>query len=246
MLAISYLLEKIESDGFAIVPGIFSPEQVTAILAQLETAIAADRDGAALRAGGGTIYAARNILTLWPGVTEIWKQKPLRDILGQVLGNEFGLVRVLYFDKPPGQSWALPWHKDTTIAVRENRLPSSVFCKPTTKISVPHVEAPKSLLERMLTVRIHLDTITEENGPLKVIPGSHRGVESQPPQTILTQAGDVLLIRPLVSHCSNRSDENTSRHRRILHLEFAGVPDLSDGYAWHDFVLGVSSPTNPE
>jgi ectoine hydroxylase-related dioxygenase (phytanoyl-CoA dioxygenase family) len=147
------------------------------------------------------------------------------------LGGQAGLVRVLYFDKPPGQSWA----KDTAIAVRDNRLPSSIFAKPTTKAGVPHVEAPRPLLENMLALRIHLDDIIEENGPLKVIPGSHRGVETRAQQTLLAAAGDVLAMRPLVSHCSNRSHPDTKRHRRILHLEFAGTEVLPDGYAWHDF-----------
>jgi ectoine hydroxylase-related dioxygenase (phytanoyl-CoA dioxygenase family) len=110
---------------------------------------------------------------------------------------------------------------------------------------VPHVEAPAELLERMLTARIHLDTVMEENGPLKVLPGSHRAAKtlsngSVKPQTILVERGDVLLIRPLVEHCSSRSHPNTVRHRRILHLEFAADRELPDGYAWHDFIPATS------
>jgi hypothetical protein len=48
----------------------------------------------------------------------------------------------------------------------------------------------------------------------------------------------VLLIRPLVAHCSGKSHPDTRRHRRILHLEFAASPHLPDGYAWHDFLPG--------
>lgn len=230
------ILDQLEADGFAVASGIFDGHRAAAILEELEAAVAVDQAGSALRAQSGTIYAARNILVLWPGVAQVWKQEPLPELLLQVLGPEFGLVRVLYFDKPPGQSWALPWHKDVAIAVRANRLPGDFFAKPTTKAGVPHVEAPQELLERMVTMRIHLDDITDENGPLKVIPGSHRGVESQAPRTIFALAGDVLLMRPLVSHCSNRSHPDTTRHRRILHLEFAGTPMLPDGYAWHDFL----------
>jgi len=52
-----------------------------------------------------------------------------------------------------------------------------------------------------------------------------------------------LLIRPLLAHCSNRSSPDTTRHRRILHLEFSGDDHLPDGFAWHDFVPGF--PTTP-
>jgi ectoine hydroxylase-related dioxygenase (phytanoyl-CoA dioxygenase family) len=153
------------------------------------------------------------------------------------------VVRVLFFDKPPQQTWALPWHKDLTIAVRDNGLPSTHFARPTRKAGVPHVEAPRAVLDAMLTARIHLDAATEENGPLKVVPGSHRAgkaldLDAAPPQAVLAGRGDVLLIRPLVAHSSGNAHPATRRHRRILHLEFAGRRDLPDGYAWHDFLPG--------
>jgi ectoine hydroxylase-related dioxygenase (phytanoyl-CoA dioxygenase family) len=165
----------------------------------------------------------------------------LVDLLTAVLGADYGLTRALYFDKPPDRSWALPWHKDLTIAVQDNRLPSKHFSHPTTKAGVAHVEAPLWLLERMLTLRIHLDDVTEENGPLKVIDGSQRNgkaaaVSQQAPRSILLGAGDVLAMRPLVSHSSGHSTAGTKLHRRVLHLEFAGVRELPDGYAWQVFV----------
>jgi hypothetical protein len=87
---------------------------------------------------------------------------------------------------------------------------------------------------------LHPDEVTEENDLLRVIPGSHHtGKElrlSEVPRTILAGRGNVLFIRPLVAHCSNRSQPDTRWHRRILHFEFAATAELSDGYAWHDFV----------
>ena len=223
-------------DGFVVIPAVFSAEQIDTILAELADAFANDANGSTLRSADGTIYGARNLMQLWPAVADTWGQPPLLQLLSELLGPDFGLVRVLYFDKPPEQSWALPWHKDMAIAVKDNRLASSHFSHPTKKIGVPHVEAPEWLLEQMLTLRLHLDDITDENGPLKVVPGSHRGSEERPPVTVLGERGDVLLMRPLLSHCSNRSMEGTTRHRRILHFEFSGVEALPDGYAWHDYV----------
>jgi ectoine hydroxylase-related dioxygenase (phytanoyl-CoA dioxygenase family) len=130
-----------------------------------------------------------------------------------------------------------------TIAVRDNGLSTPVFCKPTRKAGVPHVEAPVEILEQMVNVRIHLDEVTDENGPLRVLPGSHRtGKELRfadlSPRSILVAAGDVLLIRPLLAHSSGNASPNTHRHRRILHLEFAANAELPDGYSWHDFRAG--------
>lgn len=234
------LLKRVQQDGFAILPGVLSAQQVDAILRELDRVWQSHPDGA-MRSQSGDVYGARNLLRQWPEVADVWKQPPLPELLAHILGPDFGLVRVLYFDKPPEQTWALPWHKDMTIAVRDNVLPSPHFAKPTRKAGVPHVEASREVLEQMITARIHLDDVTVQNGPLKVLPGSHlSGTEMAlgdvDPHDILVQRGDVLLIRPLVAHCSNRSHPDTTRHRRILHLEFAGMRELPDGYAWHDFI----------
>src|SRR4051812_6973377 len=207
------------------------------MLAAIESALRGAQP--AIRGDEGAIYAARNILQLWPDVATAWRRPSLPEVLSRLLGRSFGLVRVLYFDKPPGQSWALPWHKDLTIAVRDNTLPSEQFRRPTRKAGVPHVEAPRFVLESMLTARIHLDRVTAENGPLKVVPGSHLSgktlsLEGGDVQTLFAEPGDVLLMRPLLAHCSNRSTPETARHRRILHLEFA-AGELTEGFEWHDF-----------
>ncbi len=234
------LCSAIDRDGYALLRGAFGPDEVAAVLRALTTALSAGADGPAIRGLEGAVYASRNVLALWPDAGDVWRRAPLGELLHAVLGPACGLVRALFFDKPPGQSWALPWHKDLTIAVRDNRLPSAQFGKPTTKAGIPHVEVPRSVLEGMLTARIHLDEITDENGPLKVLPGSHRTgkelVLDGEPRTVLSAAGDVLLMRPLLAHASGRSHPTTARHRRILHLELAASPALPDGYAWHDFL----------
>jgi hypothetical protein len=234
---------EIDVNGFVVLPAVYSPTEVDNILRGLEKAFKNDANGSTMRSADGNVYGARNLLQLYPAAATIWMQPVLLRMVTDVLGNAFGLVRVLYFDKPPEQSWALPWHRDFAIAVKNNRLPSEQFTHPTTKIGVPHVEAPQWLLERMLTLRLHLDDMTDENGPLKIIPGSHRGDGTGQPVSILGNRGDVLVMRPQVSHCSNRSKEGTTRHRRILHFEFSGVEELPDGFAWHDFVRGTASGT---
>ena len=240
-------LAELERDGYTILPEVFSDEAVARMVRSLEHVFAA-RIGAeaSIRGDEGTIYAARNLLTLWPSAADAWRVASLTDVLAAVLGPRFGLVRILFFDKPPQQTWTLPWHKDLTIAVRDNRLPSPHFAKPTRKAGVPHVEAPLSVLEAMLTARLHLDEATPENGPLKVVPGSHRTgkalmLDHAPPAYVLAKRGDVLLMRPLLAHCSGKSHPDTRRHRRTLHLEFAATADLPDGYAWHNFIPGIEA-----
>ena len=230
-------LSLLDRDGFVVLPAIFTPAECEALITEWDTR---SRGGAGvLQTESGHIYGAHNLLELWPGVASVGRQPPLPETFATVLGPDYGLVRVLFFDKPPAASWALPWHKDLTIAVRNNTLPSRHFTHPTRKTGLPHVEAPTWLLERMLTARVHLNEVTEENGPLQVLPGSHRtgkDLIAAEPRLILAERGDVLLMRPLLAHASGHAAPGTRRHRRILHLEFAALRNLPDGYAWHDFV----------
>ena len=198
------------------------------------------------RSSRGHVYAARNLIESIAEVSTAWRSDPMVSFLRRELGSAFGLVRALFFDKPPDRTWALAWHKDTAIAVKDNSIVSDFFSRPTIKAGVPHLIACDEVLKQMLTLRIHLDEVTDENGPLRVIPGSHVSSTSEGDGMDATvdvhaMAGDVLAMRPLISHSSGSSVEGTRRHRRILHLEFAASSTLPDGVTWHDFVVPQSA-----
>ncbi len=231
---------QLEQDGYYLLPAIYRQDEVCQVKNDLLNILSQDQSEAVRRSDAGHVFAARNILDLWPRARDIWRRPQLDALLKCVLGSDFGLVRGLYFDKPPEHTWSLPWHKDMSLAVKNNRLPSQHFNKPTTKVGVPHVEGSEAILQRMLTLRIHLDPATLDNGVLHVLPGSHRHgkmkeSDNQAAVPVLADAGDVLAIRPLVSHCSGKSNDGTLMHRRILHLEFAADRELPDGYEWRWF-----------
>jgi ectoine hydroxylase-related dioxygenase (phytanoyl-CoA dioxygenase family) len=163
----------------------------------------------------GVVYASRNVLDAPEEIADAWRRPALMQFLERVLGPNYGVVRGLYFDKPPERSWSLPWHKDLSIAVADNTLASSRFTSPTVKSGVPHIIAPDEVLSAMLTLRIHLDDATEENGPLQVLPGSHFSAGENDsvtgaPVTLFAEAGDVLAMRPLISHASGMSVDGTT------------------------------------
>lgn len=192
-----------------------------------------------VRQSDGAVYAARNVMDVISEIREAWRVDPLIDFVRRRLGNDAGLVRVMYFDKPPAQSWALPWHKDLLIAVDSVREIMG-YSVPRLRAGVPHTEPPLEVLESMITLRIHLDEITPENGPLQVASGSQRtgkallldGFETH---SICTPAGGVLAMSPLLAHCSGRSLPGTTRHRRIFHLEFSSLRELPGGGRWHRY-----------
>jgi ectoine hydroxylase-related dioxygenase (phytanoyl-CoA dioxygenase family) len=227
--------QELEQRGYTLLTGVISAEKCTALIERLTNAL--NTDAASVLRSRGETYGSRDLISLLPEVCEIPRHTTLKRFVTAVLGNEAGLVRVLYFDKPPNRGWSLPWHKDDTIAVKDNRLPSTIFRRPTLKAGIPHVNAPDSFLRTMLTMRLHLDPMTSENGPLSVIPGSHSS--DSPGQgshvEIHAAAGDMLVMRPLLTHASSQPKEGTTRHRRIIHFELAESPHLDDGFEWHDF-----------
>lgn len=235
----------LQRNGFAILKSEFSHEQVDALLDEVEHCISGDF-ASSIRSRGGSVYAARDLSEVMPAANEIWQTESLIAKLDTVLGSDFGFVRGLYFDKHPDRPWSLPWHKDMTIAVQRNDLPSETFRNPTRKAGVSHVEAPHWLLNQMLTLRIHLDTVTSDNGPLQVIAGSHLENEGDSEsqhvplakhsiREVLCDRGDVLAMRPLLSHASGVARPDAG-HRRIIHLEFAAKENLPDAYRWRNYI----------
>lgn len=228
---------SLEEDGYTMLRGVFAPSEMTELGKRVLDSLEAHQ-GPALLKSRGRIYGSRNMLAACPWLIETIARPAITSLLFQILGTEVGLVRGLFFDKPPDRSWSLPWHRDRTIAVVDNSIPSTHFQHPTTKAGIDHYEASDALLSKMLTLRIHLDAMTQENGPLSVIPGSHclDETKEKSPVVLSAAAGDVLAMRPLLSHSSSMSQEGTTTHRRIVHLEFAASSQLPDGVQWHDFL----------
>ncbi len=149
-------------------------------------------------------------------------------------GDSVRPVRAILFDKQPGTNWALGWHQDRTMAVR-SRTEMPGFGPWSRKSGIDHVEPPFEYIEQMITLRAHLDNCGSDNGPLLIIPGSHRlgripvkeieGVVSKGEAVAcLANAGDIWIYASAILHASNAAVHPT--HRRVLHVDYsaAGLP----------------------
>ncbi|QDT08565.1 phytanoyl-CoA dioxygenase family protein [Planctomycetes bacterium K23_9] len=225
----------LERDGYITLKRVVSAVDCLRLIREIdEAARQAERDF--ISSSRRKIVGGRNLLSQWHGWRSLLQETILADLVLQTLGEQAGVVRALFFDKPPGEGWSLALHKDRTIAVKEHCQVCAPFAKPTRKAGVPHVEATEDLLHRMLTLRFHLDAMHDDNGPLIVVPGSHDDSQTESEiRTIHCDAGDVFVMRPLLSHGSRAANPTTTDHRRVLHLELAASEELPGEWQWHQF-----------
>ncbi|MGN6818037.1 MAG: phytanoyl-CoA dioxygenase family protein [Sphingomonas sp.] len=161
-------------------------------------------------------------------------------LVARHLGPAARPVRMILFDKSAATNWALGWHQDRTIVVR-NRSEVPGFGPWTIKAGMLHVAPPIDLLERMMTIRIHLDPVLGTNAPLLVAPGSHRlgkVAEDDIATAVarlgavvacLAAAGDVWAYATPILHASDASGE--PRRRRVLQVDYA-AEELPGGLEW--------------
>jgi hypothetical protein len=228
MSDLSAIACHVVEDGYAIQESVLTAPVIDELIEALER----QQDGEKL-IRSGKIFAMRNLLDL-PEIGKLAESALVHELAEAVLGKKAFTVRGILFDKIPEANWKVPWHQDVTIAVRA-REDVEGFGPWSAKAGILHVQPLAQVLERMISIRLHLDACDEFNGALHVIAGSHRAgriAEGEIPSilaksracTCTVGRGGAMLMRPLLLHASCPSD--APAHRRVIHLDFAceGLP----------------------
>ena len=103
---------------------------------------------------------------------ELASSDDLLCLVEPIRGRGAFVVGGILFDKQEGANWKLPWHQDVTIAIT-NKVDVNGYGPWSMKQGVLHVQPPATVLENMLSVRLHLDDCPLPNGALRVIPKAH-------------------------------------------------------------------------
>jgi hypothetical protein len=152
-------------------------------------------------------------------------------------------VQCTYFEKSASRNWLVPIHQDLSIPVAR-RVDEPSLRGWSEKEGALFVQAPAELLAQLVAVRLHLDACGADDGPVRVLPGSHRLGLIDPQAAVLMRStgaevtceaepGDALVMRPLLLHASSKATGRS--RRRVLHFVF-GPRVLTHGLAWRQAV----------
>lgn len=209
--------------GFRIVEEVLSPEDCDQLL---ETISQLGINQA--RAG------ARHLLRV-PIIKALANDPRLLKIARSELSGTAVPFRATLFHKSGKANWLVVWHQDTALPLLK-RFDAPGWGHWSIKEGIPYAHAPAWALSRVVALRLHLDAVTSENGPLKVVPHSHTlGVldDSEIAATVTrhggvecyVRRGGVLVMRPLIIHSSSKAQ--TESPRRVLHIEYADALALT-------------------
>ena len=215
-------VDQVIKEGFAIAPECVSTTEIDALVSALN-------ESTLQRSRAGIRHLMHH-----PHVEELARSSSLLDLARSVLGPDALPYRATLFDKSPDSNWLVAWHQDRSLPLRkrENRPgwgPWSI------KDGILYAHAPAEALSQILALRVHIDSSTTDNGPLRVLPETHNDgvltdnaieklVARVSPLECTVARGGVVAMRPLLVHASSKSQSQYPR--RVLHIEYAAHPQL--------------------
>ena len=209
--------------GFAIIEDCYSRSECDGIIAQIESIT-----------GVGTRCLLDND----------WCQTlatSLRDRVASTVPEIRSLVAIqcTFFNKSTAKNWFVAFHQDRSIPVGST-VSANDWSGWSRKEGMTFVHGTDKLLAQMIALRFHIDDSTPDNGPLRVIPDSHRAGTLSPQDIEVLRAssrdrqlivgmGGIVVMLPLLLHASSKS--HTMDSRRVLHFLF-GPKTLPAGLEW--------------
>lgn len=211
--------------GYQVFSDVFTPGETCDMLGHLSRATL-DR----------TKAGARHLLRM-PAVRELADDPRMLSLARQFVGVGARPFRATLFDKSPDANWLVTWHQDTALPMRR-QFTDAQWGPWSRKAGVPYAHAPAWALEQVIALRVSLDDSSEENGPLRVLPDTHRlGVltdaeisvlaRERKAQDCIASRGGIVAMWPLTVHASSKSV--AVQPRRVLHIEYTAAVHLAPG-----------------
>lgn len=193
-------IAALDRDGYVVLPGLLSAEQVANARAALDKLIAQARLDPTWHAGG-TLHLTD--LVNEPAFDPVWKSDRLLSAIGHVIGYDLRIGSVAYRAPKPGYG-AQTLHADFTPGYRGEY--------------------------QVATAIVALVDFTPTNGATRVIPGSHlpdsalvaptdSGVQHPAQRFVTCAAGSAIVFNGHLLHSGTRNTSQETRH--ALQMTFA-------------------------
>lgn len=219
---------RFEDDGFAVLPHILTD----AVCAEISSSMAQIYSGVGCRS-----------LLDFSWCKDLAQTIRHHRVIARSLPHDPVAVQCTYFEKSRDQNWLVPIHQDLSIPVYD-KIEHPALTGWSEKDGSQFVQPPEMVLQEMVAVRLHLDECGANDGPLRIVPGSHKAGRLSNEMALATRdnigevvctvaKGGALLLRPLVLHASSKATGHS--RRRVLHFVF-GPRILPFGLRWQHAV----------
>ena len=148
-------LEQLETDGFIVLPDRFSAAEVAAIRSRLPGLFSERNEANVIERHSGVVRTAMGLHLRDALFADLVRHPRLIEPAGQVLGEPMYIQQVKVNVKAAFSGEVWQWHTDFATHHEEDGVPKPLA----------------------LNLHILLDEVTEFNGPLYFLPGSHRASE---------------------------------------------------------------------
>ncbi|AWW28694.1 hypothetical protein DN752_00240 [Echinicola strongylocentroti] len=173
-----------------------------------------------------------------PELSPLIFNKNLTTILNAVDIDLFVMKAAVVDTLSLGDQRANNWREDITINVK-NSTPIAGYTDWRECDGYYNVRPPAKLLKHGLVIRIHLEETIEENGALRILPGSHKKkliedeVYSPPinrfPAIAEVSSGGLHLMKPLLVHSTSYNEMGNSA--KVIHIALNSL-NLPRGLDW--------------
>lgn len=229
-------LRAMEEDGFVLIPGVLSPDQIAASRAALDRLQHFGIDG---QWGDGLKWHFKCVFNR----ERIWLNHSDRagvvDLAEKLMGEQCHMIGMSAWKTFPGGD--RPYiHTDKLWAPH---LPEALWEDP--RFSLP---------PNICTAHYYLQDQTVDLCPTYVIPGSHRSGRSpgpnentwkgREPQPVLCKAGDCLFFRSEVWHGGSKNESERTRYLLQVHYAHRDVAQKFSPWPFHlnPEILAVANP----
>ena len=144
-------IERFQRDGIVFFPSLLSPTEIETVRSELPIVMTLERPEILREKHTGQVRCAFAPHTYSDAFHRLMHHPSIVERVRQLLGGEVYLHQFSINPKAPFEGEAWGWHQDYATWLEENRMPSS----------------------RVINVGVFLDDVTEFNGPLFFVLGSH-------------------------------------------------------------------------